>query len=285
MRIASAVTLRGILAPLLAVAIVLAGAGAALGTAENVEIDAVPDNHSNSGGANDTSPGSANAETCDANLGDFTDTNGDDAWDTGATVSTGRVHAVCVSAEDDTGAELEAQMVTLTSTGTGSLTDSLGGTPTTTSSSPITSGYALFYAFSSTAGSQFLSASISGIADTDAATITWATPPPACPGFEGSKVNQVVGTTGNDVLTGGRGKDVICGLEGDDVLSGLSGKDTVLGGSGNDMLNGGNGKDKLFGEADNDTLNGGNGKDGLDGGSEVDSCSGGRGKDAETGCE
>src|SRR5688572_5191618 len=276
---------RGILLPSLIAAMVLVGAGVSLGAAENVEIDAVPDNHTNSGSANDTSPGSANGEACDANLADFTDTNGDDAWDDAATASTGLVHAICVSAEDDTGAELEGQTVTLNSTGTGSLTDSMGGTPTTTSSAPITGGYALFYASSSTAGSQSLSASISGITDTDTATITWNAPPPACPGYEGSKLNQVVGTSGNDVLTGGGGKDVICGLEGDDTLSGQSGKDVLLGGSGNDTLSGANSKDKLFGEDGDDALSGGNGKDALDGGPGTDSCNGGKKKDTITGCE
>ena len=286
MRIAPTIAIRAALIPTIVAAIVLGGAGLSLSaTAENVEIDAVPDNHSSSGGSNDTSPGSANTEACDANLGDFTDTNGDDAWDAAATVSTGRVHAVCVSAEGDTGAELEGQTVTLTSTGAGSLTDSLGGTPTTSASAAITGGYALFFASSSTAGTQSLSASISGITDTDVATITWEAPPVACPGFEGSKANQVVGTTGNDVLAGSKGKDVICGLDGDDTLSGLTGKDTVLGGTGNDILNGGQGKDKLFGEAGNDALNGGNGKDSLDGGADSDTCIGGRGKDSETGCE
>ncbi|MGH2692052.1 MAG: calcium-binding protein [Actinomycetota bacterium] len=286
MRIASVVTLRGALTPLIAAAIVLAGGGnAAIAAAENVEIDAVPDNLANSGGPNDTTPGSANTEACDANLVDFTDATDDDAWDAAATVSTGRVHAVCVSAEDDTGAELEGETVTLTSTGTGSLTDSLGGTPATTKSAAIASGYALFYAFSSVAGSQSLSASISGITDTDSATVTWTAPPAACPGFEGSNLNQVVGTTGNDVLTGTGGRDVICGLEADDTLSGLTGKDILLGGTGNDALNGGNGKDALRGETGNDTLNGGNGKDNLDGGPDVDSCNGGRGKDTETSCE
>jgi Ca2+-binding RTX toxin-like protein len=272
--------------PAIVAVIVLGGTGLSLSaTAENLEIDAVPDNHSNSGGSNDTAPGSANTESCDANLGNFSDTNSDDAWDAAATVSTGRVHALCVSAEDDTGAELEGQTVTLTSTGTGSLTDSLGGTPTTTASAAITGGYALFYASSSVGGSQSLSASISGITDTDSATITWETPPPACPGFEGSKVNQVVGTSGNDVLDGTGGKDVICGLEGDDVLNAKSGKDILLGGAGNDTLNAGNGKDRLFGDDGDDTLLGGNGKDALDGGAATDSCTGGKKKDTITGCE
>jgi Ca2+-binding RTX toxin-like protein len=279
------------------------GGTATAAAAENVEIDAVPDNLGNSAGPNDTTPGSANAEACDANLTDFTDASGDDAWDDAATVSSGRVHAVCVSAEDDAGSELGGQTVDMSSTGVGMLTDSTGGNPVLTTSALITGGYALFYVLSSVAGSQTLTASIDGITDTDSATVTWADPPASCPGFEGSKLNQVVGTTGNDVLTGTGRKDVICGFEGDDVLNGRAGKDILLGGTGDDTLNGGNGKDKLFGDAGNDTLNGGagrdklfgdagndtlnggNGKDTLDGGPDTDSCNGGRGKDTTTNCE
>lgn len=249
---------------------------------ENVEIDALPDNHSNSGGTNGTPIGTANTETCDANLGDLADANGDDAWDASSTGPTGTVHLVCVSAEDAAGAELEGQSVTLTSTGAGSLTDSAGGAPVMTTSASIDSGYAEFYVSSSAAGTQTLTASISGVADTDVATFTWLA---ACPGHENDKRNQVVGTAGNDTLTGTGRKDVICGLDGDDALSGLAGKDLILGGDGNDTLSGGNGKDVLAGESGDDTLNGGNGKDRLDGGPGTDTCNGGRGKDSEQGCE
>jgi RTX calcium-binding nonapeptide repeat (4 copies) len=55
----------------------------------------------------------------------------------------------------------------------------------------------------------------------------------------------VVGTAGDDVLVGGSGNDVLCGLGGDDVL---------LGGSGNDHLDGGPDIDALTGGSGNDTL-------------------------------
>jgi len=55
----------------------------------------------------------------------------------------------------------------------------------------------------------------------------------------------VVGTPGDDVLVGGSGNDVLCGLGGDDVL---------LGGSGNDHLDGGPDIDALTGGSGNDTL-------------------------------
>lgn len=264
----------------LAVGVFLASPAAA--AQENVEIDTLADNHSNSGGTNGTPTGTANTETCDANLGDLADATGDDAWDASASAPTGTVHLVCVSAEDAAGAELEGQSVTLTSTGAGSLTDSAGGAPVMTASAPIDSGYAEFYVSSSAAGTQTLTASISGVTDTDIATFTWLA---ACPGHENDKRNQVVGTAGNDTLAGTGGKDVICGLDGDDVLSGLAGKDLLLGSDGNDTLNGGNGKDVLAGDSGDDTLNGGNGKDRLDGGPDTDACNGGRGKDGEQGCE
>ena len=55
----------------------------------------------------------------------------------------------------------------------------------------------------------------------------------------------VVGTAGDDILVGGSGNDVLCGLGGDDVL---------LGGSGNDHLDGGPDIDALTGGSGNDTL-------------------------------
>ena len=45
----------------------------------------------------------------------------------------------------------------------------------------------------------------------------------------------IVGTAGNDVLTGGRGDDTLTGLAGNDVLDGGLGSDTMLGGPGNDI--------------------------------------------------
>ncbi|MDO7384765.1 type I secretion C-terminal target domain-containing protein, partial [Acinetobacter baumannii] len=53
----------------------------------------------------------------------------------------------------------------------------------------------------------------------------------------------------------------IIGTTGDDTLTGNIGKDSLIGGAGNDILNGGDGNDLLNGGAGNDTLNGGMGAD------------------------
>ena len=56
-----------------------------------------------------------------------------------------------------------------------------------------------------------------------------------------------LGTTGNDVLSGGAGIDILQGLEGNDVLNGLGGIDSLNGGAGEDAINGGAGADRLTG--------------------------------------
>src|SRR5690349_1489470 len=56
------------------------------------------------------------------------------------------------------------------------------------------------------------------------------------------------------------------GTNGDDVLSGGNGKDTIYGGDGNDVISGGNGIDTLFGDGGNDQLTGDNSADHLTGG-------------------
>jgi Ca2+-binding RTX toxin-like protein len=98
----------------------------------------------------------------------------------------------------------------------------------------------------------------------------------------------IIGTVGNDVLTGTSGPDVICGLAGNDVIRGLGGGDRILGGAGNDMLfggggnddlTGGGGNDRLFGNAGSDDLGGGGGNDRLEGGAGSDDLSGGGGND------
>ena len=62
------------------------------------------------------------------------------------------------------------------------------------------------------------------------------------------------GSNGDDVFSGGAGKDKIDGRGGDDVLSGQAGDDKIKGGDGNDMLDGGKGKDDLKGGDGDDTL-------------------------------
>jgi Ca2+-binding RTX toxin-like protein len=126
----------------------------------------------------------------------------------------------------------------------------------------------------------------------------------ACPGFAGDPRNQVVGTSGPDVLVGTAGADIICGRGGSDLLVGRGGNDLLLGGrgsdslrgnagadvlrggSGGDVLRGGGGPDRLFGGGSNDVLLGGRGNDRLDGGrGRSDRCFGGPGRDSMVRCE
>jgi Ca2+-binding RTX toxin-like protein len=100
--------------------------------------------------------------------------------------------------------------------------------------------------------------------------------PPTCRGFESDSRNQIVGTSGADVLPGTASADIICGLGGGDVIRGLGGRDLLLGGRGNDTVKGGNRNDRLFG---------GPGRDALDGGPGIDRCFGGPGRDTFVRCE
>jgi PKD repeat protein len=106
--------------------------------------------------------------------------------------------------------------------------------------------------------------------------------------------NNIVGTSGPDVIAalGGNdrvraldGNDLVCGGEGNDIIFGGSGNDRLDGSAGNDELHGSigsdellglTGNDQLFGEGgDDDRLHGGLGNDQLDGGSGNDRLNGG----------
>lgn len=68
-----------------------------------------------------------------------------------------------------------------------------------------------------------------------------------------ARINQVVGTSGDDILNGSDTvDDVILGLGGNDRLNGFDGNDRLEGGDGDDRLTGGNGDDTLIGGAGND---------------------------------
>jgi Ca2+-binding RTX toxin-like protein len=110
---------------------------------------------------------------------------------------------------------------------------------------------------------------------------------PACPGFGGSDLASLVGTSGPDILTGTAVREVVCGSRGDDVLRGGGGGDVVLGGGGADRVIGGDGGDFLEGGRGPDSLFGGNGRDELNGGrGRPDRCIGGPGRDSvQGGCE
>lgn len=88
--------------------------------------------------------------------------------------------------------------------------------------------------------------------------------------FIARDVENLVGTPGDDILTGtaannsiwgGAGNDVITGLDGADRLYGDAGNDTIYGGDGDDLLDGREGNDRLYGQRDVDDLYGGIGVD------------------------
>ncbi len=100
--------------------------------------------------------------------------------------------------------------------------------------------------------------------------------------------DTLVGTPGDDVLTGSGGRDNISGEAGDDILSGRGGPDTLDGGEGDDVLyglggpdtmSGGPGNDQLVGHGGPDVMDGGTGDDFLSGGGAPDTMYGGEGND------
>lgn len=103
-------------------------------------------------------------------------------------------------------------------------------------------------------------------------------------------VHELVGTEGNDTLSGATDKyNTLDGLGGNDILSGSghidivdagAGADVVVLGGGNDTGDGGGGADTLFGEEGDDSLTGGDGNDQIDGGDGNDLLEGGYGSDS-----
>ena len=90
----------------------------------------------------------------------------------------------------------------------------------------------------------------------------------------GSSKNDVLtGSEANNTINGGGGADTLDGLGGVDTLTGGGGVDTEHGGLGNDSVVGSGGADSLFGDENDDALNskdGVNGNDSLDGGAGTD---------------
>lgn len=102
----------------------------------------------------------------------------------------------------------------------------------------------------------------------------------AC-GSSYSDYNIVLGTEGNDVLSGTDGADLMFGLGGNDVISGNDGNDCIYGGEGNDVISGNSGDDTIRGNsgddiikgnAGSDTIYSNSGSDIIDGGSDSDTC-------------
>jgi Ca2+-binding RTX toxin-like protein len=67
----------------------------------------------------------------------------------------------------------------------------------------------------------------------------------------------VYGRAGNDTIAGNGASDFLFGQRGDDTVSGDAGRDALWGGSGNDTLQGGGGPDALYGGRGLDVLEGG----------------------------
>ncbi len=89
--------------------------------------------------------------------------------------------------------------------------------------------------------------------------------------IHGERGHDVVyGGGGNDVLSGSYAHDGLYGQTGNDRLFGENGNDRLGGGQGDDYVSGGPGADTLFGAVGNDTLIGGGGADRMVGGPGAD---------------
>jgi Ca2+-binding RTX toxin-like protein/pimeloyl-ACP methyl ester carboxylesterase len=119
------------------------------------------------------------------------------------------------------------------------------------------------------------------IGQTDSASVevTVAAAGPTCEGLPAT----LVGTDGDDNLTGTAGPDVIVALGGDDTVYGLGGDDTICLGDGDDKAWGNAGADTILGEAGNDDLYGNEDGDALWGGDGNDMVFGSEGDDALNG--
>lgn len=74
-----------------------------------------------------------------------------------------------------------------------------------------------------------------------------------------SGIENLTGSSFNDVLSGNNSANVLIGGDGDDSLNGLGDGDILIGGAGNDLLQGQGGNDRLEGGAGDDILTGGKG--------------------------
>jgi Ca2+-binding RTX toxin-like protein len=134
-----------------------------------------------------------------------------------------------------------------------------------------------------------------------------------------SEIENIIGGTGHDQITGDRNSNTLSGEAGNDTLNGGAGNDTLLGGSGTDTasyadaqagvtvnlatgtatdgmggidrlseienITGGTGHDQITGDQNSNTLSGGAGNDTLDGGAGNDTLDGGIGNDLLVGGE
>lgn len=95
-------------------------------------------------------------------------------------------------------------------------------------------------------------------------------------------IENAIGGTGDDTLTGNSADNLLVGNDGDDIASGGSGNDTLRGNAGDDTLLGGAGDDVMWAganDAGDDSMNGGDGADLIGGGQGDDFLVGGAGTD------
>ncbi|MFE2324251.1 FG-GAP-like repeat-containing protein [Streptomyces sp. NPDC059385] len=123
-----------------------------------------------------------------------------------------------------------------------------------------------------------------GTVDTNVATVT-INVSAGCNGLAATITGNgiVNGTSGNDVIVTGNGNDAVSGNGGNDTICTFGGNDAVSGGSGNDYIDGGDGNDAISGGSGSDTVKGGAGDDALSGGSGNDTVIGGAGSDTLSG--
>ena len=115
-------------------------------------------------------------------------------------------------------------------------------------------------------------------------TVSLGDNPVCCPSgttvILGTSTNNTLnGGTGRDCIFGRGGQDTINGNGGDDLISGGEGDDIIAGGTGADLCFGGGGQDRLSGNAGNDVMSGGDGDDQCFGGDNNDTLLGGQGQD------
>ena len=95
----------------------------------------------------------------------------------------------------------------------------------------------------------------------------------------GTGADTITGSGGGNVLTGGAGADIIDGGAGNDTLYGGTEADTLYGGADNDSIDGGTGANRIFGGAGDDRVSGGSDAETIFGGFGNDTIDGGAGAD------
>jgi Ca2+-binding RTX toxin-like protein len=92
-------------------------------------------------------------------------------------------------------------------------------------------------------------------------------------------IEEILGSTGNDSITGDAQSNRFMGGFGNDSLFGEDGNDFIYGEAGNDLISGGNGEDSLVGMEGNDDIAGNAGNDDIRGDEGDDKLSGDGGND------